>query len=174
MKESLIRRLSHAPEVIVPTSRDAPIIMRWATPFEQDALLISGCRQVISGEGSTLEPAKSGVSRSELEIRLEHGSDATEYAVCFDEASAFRLLDPRDTLSYWEVRVGIPRNQPEKTANSFLVENAAWARECPLLFRDVELGSAAHYVITDSRCVVEVISERPPEIRQIEADDDPS
>ena len=174
MKESLIKRLSHAPEVIVPTSRDAPIIMRWATPFEQDAIVISGCSQAISGEGSTVGQASRSAARSELEIRLEHGSDATEYVVCFSEAAAFRLLDPRDTLPYWEVRVGIPRNQPEKTANSFLVENAAWSRECPLLFRDVELGRAAHYVITDSRCVLEVISESPPEIRQIESDDDPS
>ena len=168
MKESLIKRLSHAPEVIVPTSRDTPIILRWATPFEQDSIVISDCRQTISGDESTLGQASRNVSRSQLEIQLEHGQDATAYLVRFNAASAFRLLDPRDTLAYWEVRVGIPRHQPEKTANSFIVENAAWSRECPLLFRDVELGRATHFVLTDARCVVEVISDAPPEIQEID------
>ena len=168
MKESLIKRLSHAPEVIVPTSRDTPIILRWATPFEQDTIVISHCKQTISGSESTLGQASRSASRSGLDIHLEHGREATEYLVRFDEASAFRLLDPRDTLSYWEVRAGIPRHQPEKTANSFFVENAPWSRECPLLFRDVALGGATHFVITDARCVVEVISDSPPEIQQID------
>lgn len=129
--------------------------------------MISQCKQTISGSESTLGNASRSASRSGLDIHLEHGQEATEYIVRFDAASAFRLLDPRDTLAYWEVRVGIPRHQPEKTANSFIVENAPWSRECPLLFRDVELGRATHFVITDARCVIEVISDSPPEIQQI-------
>lgn len=166
--ESLIKRLSQKPDVIVPKSRETPTVDRWETPFENETIVVTQCRQKVSGGESYLGQTSRTASRSALDIQLDNGRKAKTYLVRFEEANAFRLVDPRDTLPYWEVRAGIPRHEPEKTANSFIVGNAPWSRECPLLFREVALGNALHYVITDSRCVIEVISAAPPQIQQIE------
>lgn len=168
MNESLITRLSQTPDRIVPKSRTTPTVHRWETPFEKETIVVAQCRQKVSGGETYLGQTSRSASRSAIDIQLDNGRKATKYLVRFDAAWAFRLVDPRDTLHYWEVRAGIPRHEPEKTANSFIVGNAPWARECPLLFRDVRLGEATHYVMTDTRCVIEVISASPPTIEQLE------
>ncbi len=162
MPESLIKRLSRSPQVIVPISPDAPIIRRWATPFEHGAIEIMKSGHSLRDS----REARRGVHR--VEVTLAHYATRALYLVTFETALSMRLLGPGDALNYWEARAGIPVSEPEKTANSFAVENASWPKESPLLWRAVESGSATHYVIADDDRFVEVVCETVPCVREID------
>lgn len=162
MPESLIKRLSRKPNVIVPISPDMPMIRRWATPFEHGAIEIMKSGHCLR-DGREV---RRGVHR--VEVTLAHYASRALYLVTFDTALSLRLLGPGDALTYWEARVAIPMSEPEKTANSFAVENATWPKESPLLSRAIESSRATHYVIADDDRVVEVICETVPSVREID------
>ncbi len=162
MPESLIKRLSRTPQLIVPISPDAPIIRRWATPFEHGEI------EIMKSGHSVRDIRGSRRGVHQVEVTLAHYDTRAQYLVTFEAALSLRLLGPGDALNYWEARAGIPISEPEKTANSFAVDNAPWPKESPLLWRAVESGGAIHYAIADDDRIVEVICESVPRVREID------